>query len=820
MRAALRMTFCGLLITIFLMVLSGLAIAGTDVPQINRGSPPGAPGYDTANTLQNETALIQNKPNDPNNIVVATNDDTDGDGQVGPGLGICYSTNGGTTWLHSHIGMPGNMTFDPSIAADTSGNLYATCINDIAPNWNPPVAVYIHKSANKGANWLQNVKVRYYGPGSTRYLDKSWVTVDTHTTSSYTNNIYVVWQEDDLTNIPVSYIYFAKLDTGLNVSTPIQISESGRPTPYDNAPVPAVAPNGDIYIAWLDSDVTIPQGQVPGKIRLRKSTNGGSSFDGPGAPGSSATVASFTTVPKYPLGVGAGPYHQMSFPSIACDPTNNNNVYIVYAADPDGAVGPDDGNVYFTRSNNGGATWSTPLIVNDDMTTHGQFQPWIDVKPNGYIDVVWVDGRMGSTVPDTTLDIYMATSTDGGQSFQANQRVSDNSFSVSLTPSGNVWIGEYPGLDVDSSTAYISWTGVQSGDPDIWFDTMPNPTNTHTGVATTVVVNTSLTATFANVANAGNTTATFVGLPVHAAPSGLAFIAGGSYYGYFDLSTTAAYSGPIDIEFKYDPVKVGPDEANLKILHWTGTSWEDCTTYVDTAGNVITGQVTSLSLFALALPAVTIDIISPTAYGVYPAGEIGFEFQAESRVSEVKSCTGLLETTSGSISVQSGETHYLGSGLYTLTVTAEDNAGNIATKEIIFVVYDPTAGFVTGGGWIIPDVAIGEKATFGFVSKYKKGSTTPSGNLEFQYSYEDMNLKSTEMYWLVISDNSAIFQGKGTINGEGLYTYRVDATDGDKTAGKPDHFKITIWQGEDTESEPIHKYQGDLTGGSIIVHKK
>ena len=35
------------------------------------------------------------------------------------------------------------------------------------------------------------------------------------------------------------------------------------------------------------------------------------------------------------------------------------------------------------------------------------------------------------------------------------------------------------------------------------------------------------------------------------------------------------------------------------------------------------------------------------------------------------------------------------------------------------------------------------------------------------------------MQWLVVSDNSAIFQGIGTINGEGLYTYRVDATDGD-----------------------------------------
>ena len=56
------------------------------------------------------------------------------------------------------------------------------------------------------------------------------------------------------------------------------------------------------------------------------------------------------------------------------------------------------------------------------------------------------------------------------------------------------------------------------------------------------------------------------------------------------------------------------------------------------------------------------------------------------------------------------------------------------------VAYDPSAGFVTGGGTIASppgaysaDPALTGKAAFGFVSKYKKGATVPSGENEFHF---------------------------------------------------------------------------------------
>lgn len=613
------------LLIFFVFAFASPGIAGVDKANINTVA-----GLDMPNSIQNETCLIQNKPNDANNIVICTNDDSNNDGNVGPDLGCCYSLDGGSTWRHSHItGMPGAMTFDPSVAADTNGNLYSVCVNDQTPFWQPPCGVWIHTSSNKGATWGGGYSIRYFSPTgpnpvTNKYLDKCWITVDTYSGSPNTNNIYITWQEDDLVSNKISWVYFVKmtpLDVAAGiVNTPVQVTETSRTNPYDNGAVPAVAPNGDVYVVWLDTDITISTGQQPGVIRLRRSTDAGVTW----SPSNSSTaIATITTVPKYYLS-GSGTYRQTSFPSIACDPTNSQNVYVVYAADPDGVGAQDNGDIYFSNSSDGGSTWSTPIVVNDDAAINDQFQPWIDVKSNGYIDIIWLDGRNCpsfpfTTPPDWSFDVYMATSTDGGQTFQTNQRVSDQRFDV-FNGATNSWIGEYPGLDVDSTTAYISWTGVtwsgNQSDPDIWFDTMSNPNNTHTGSSVAVNTNAAtISATFANVINAGITSASVTNQPIQTVPANRSYIAavraGGvqgaatseDYHGYFDLSTTAVFTGNVDVTFQYDESLVGvANESDLRLYHYTASGWEDCTKELDTTNNSITGQVDSLSIFALTLP--------------------------------------------------------------------------------------------------------------------------------------------------------------------------------------------------------------------------
>jgi parallel beta-helix repeat protein len=216
-----------------------------------------------------------------------------------------------------------------------------------------------------------------------------------------------------------------------------------------------------------------------------------------------------------------------------------------------------------------------------------------------------------------------------------------------------------------------------------------------------------------------------------------------------------------------------------------------------------------------------ITIVTPQAYSLYTVGT-ALEFSAEDSESGVANVSGELTNTAGE--TQAVETGFVPApGVYTLVVSAEDNAGNQAvTEPVYFVVYDPSGGFATGGGWFHPDtessLSSEGKANFGFVAKYRKGSST--GNLEFQYKDGEINLKSTSIDWLVISGTSAQLQGTGTINGEGLYTFRVRATDSGEPGAGIDHFDIKVWAGTDTEGEPIHSAKNVLSGGNIVVHKK
>ncbi|MQY81691.1 MAG: PKD domain-containing protein, partial [Dehalococcoidia bacterium] len=179
---------------------------------------------------------------------------------------------------------------------------------------------------------------------------------------------------------------------------------------------------------------------------------------------------------------------------------------------------------------------------------------------------------------------------------------------------------------------------------------------------------------------------------------------------------------------------------------------------------------------------------------------------------------------------------YNTAGLYTAELTVTDDVGGIDTATAMVVVYDPDAGFATGGGWFIPDGATSDEgdwlpdmdktspANFGFEVKYKKGASNPNGQLEFQYPQGNFNLHSKAMDWLVIVNNWAKFQGTATIKGfKGLYPFRVDARDGDFGGGTElDRFIIKVYapDADPDKDDPIYKASGDLEGGSIVIHAK
>ncbi len=174
-------------------------------------------------------------------------------------------------------------------------------------------------------------------------------------------------------------------------------------------------------------------------------------------------------------------------------------------------------------------------------------------------------------------------------------------------------------------------------------------------------------------------------------------------------------------------------------------------------------------------------------------------------------------------------------GVHEVCVSGVDEAGNSSNQDcILLAVFDPSAGFVTGGGWIDsppgaytpenpndPDIL--GKANFGFVSKYKKGAQIPEGQTEFRFQAANLNFHSDRYDWLVLAGKRAQFKGDGSINGVEGFGFLLTAIDDDT-----DRFRIKIWNVALDEvvydnkagSSDTSEDATVLGGGNIVIHKK
>jgi len=173
---------------------------------------------------------------------------------------------------------------------------------------------------------------------------------------------------------------------------------------------------------------------------------------------------------------------------------------------------------------------------------------------------------------------------------------------------------------------------------------------------------------------------------------------------------------------------------------------------------------------------------------------------------------------------------YTAAGIYNVCLTVDD--GELYSDPIctLAVIYDPSAGFVTGGGWLNsplgayrPDPSLEGKATFGFVARYQKGTSVPTGNTAFKFDLAGMNFASDSYEWLVVNQNgsNAQFKGSGLINGfadpnGNPYKFILWAFD-----GSPDTLRIRIWW-EDSAGAELEVYDSGtnqaIGAGNIVVH--
>ena len=183
-----------------------------------------------------------------------------------------------------------------------------------------------------------------------------------------------------------------------------------------------------------------------------------------------------------------------------------------------------------------------------------------------------------------------------------------------------------------------------------------------------------------------------------------------------------------------------------------------------------------------------------------------------------------------------GQYEYQQPGLYTINLTLIDDDGGEDTYTYQYlVVTNPNKDFVTGAGWFDsptgaypqnPDLS--GKIIFNFTARYHKQSDAPTGIFLFKFHEANLDFRSIDYKWLIVSGDKAQMYGNGTLNDEPGYVFLISAVDGgtNRRWNRTDKLRIKIWSlatneivydnkiGAADTDEPTTQ----LIGGTIIIH--
>ncbi len=189
----------------------------------------------------------------------------------------------------------------------------------------------------------------------------------------------------------------------------------------------------DVYIVWNDS--------TPGndEVFFAKSTDGGKSFDKP-----------------INLSQNDGP---SAFPRLTVSGTN---VYVVWYD-----YSPDQSDIFFAKSNDGGKSFKTTNISDTPMPS---YNPWVAASSN-YVYVVFNDGGRTASMEFTTgetrivdintgdEELILLRSEDYGETFEF--------INLSNTPGNTSWNAR---ISVLGSNVFVNWNEREgTGEGDVFF---------------------------------------------------------------------------------------------------------------------------------------------------------------------------------------------------------------------------------------------------------------------------------------------------------------------------------------------------------------
>jgi hypothetical protein len=245
---------------------------------------------------------------------------------------------------------------------------------------------------------------------------------------------------------------------GVDLPLPPPISQNG----FDFGSDPGVAwdLHGNVYYSYIVVFFSA-SGSINGtEMAVARSSDGGRSW----------------TATFFNQG-GPGQFNDKPMIAVDTNPSSPhaNTVYVAWDTTVNGNGGPSSSGIQFSRSTDGGRTFSTPLVVSD---TNGGQRFGIGADP-----FVGPDGRVYVAWHDISNAILVRSSADGGATFGAITTVAPTRipFDALIPPQNSRGALVYPACGADRSTGpfrgrvYCSWMDNNAnGDTDIFLATSTN----------------------------------------------------------------------------------------------------------------------------------------------------------------------------------------------------------------------------------------------------------------------------------------------------------------------------------------------------------
>jgi hypothetical protein len=325
---------------------------------------------------------------------------------------------------------------DVNVDFDGRGVLYASSLaGSVTMN-----AHFVLTSTN-GTTWSQPHMV--VSSTWNAFRSRSRLVADKRTSGPNAGSVYLYWaftsnQKPLWHGVQGRY----SRDGGVTWSSDIQVSTPGQNF-YAIGLDADEGSDGDLYVAWENRDNAF--WNSPPELYLKRSTDHGVTWSAETLVGGAPVQAVGRPDYKFrelvlPAAADCSDVRVDHYPRIAVSPLNSNHVYVVWndsrwdsQFSGCGRQGKHS-DIAFSRTTDGGQSWSSVIRLNDDSISNGidQWMPSINTHTDGTIGVHWYDRRYAAD--PYFYDVAYSQSTDGGVTWSPNVRISDVSSNPDSLP--------------------------------------------------------------------------------------------------------------------------------------------------------------------------------------------------------------------------------------------------------------------------------------------------------------------------------------------------------------------------------------------------